>query len=75
MSNKMQQVLENIKGLSLRERATLAHCLISGLDQANDEGVDEAWAELAESRFAQLQSGDVTAVTWDQIKNSIKKWS
>lgn len=72
MSNKMQQVLENIKELSLHERATLAHCLISSLDQANDDGVDEAWAELAEGRFAQLQSGEITAVTWDQIKNSIK---
>ena len=42
MPDKMKWILENIKTLSPHEKATLAHCLISSLDDANEEHVDEA---------------------------------
>jgi putative addiction module component (TIGR02574 family) len=73
MSDKMKRVLENIKELSPHEKATLAHCLISSLDQASDENVDDAWAELAEARFAQLESGEVQPITWEKIKLGLKR--
>ena len=72
MSSKIKQVLENIKDMSLQERAVLAHCLISSLDQTQDDGVDEAWADLAEKRFAQIESGAVKPISWQQIKSEIK---
>ena len=73
MPDKMRRLLEDIKELSARERATLAHCLISSLDQIQDEDIDEAWAELAEKRLSELESGKVKAVAWEQIKKGIKK--
>lgn len=72
MSFKMKQILENIKDMSLKERAVLAHCLISSLDQMQDDGVDDSWAAIAEKRFAQLESGEVSAISWNQIKKEIK---
>lgn len=72
MSDKMKQVLENIKGMSIQERAMLAHCLISSLDQSQDEDVDDAWATIAEKRFNEIEAGEVAVLSWEQIKNGIR---
>ncbi len=73
MTGKMKEVIASIKELTPHERATLAHCLISSLDEVHDQGVDDAWADIAEQRFAQLLSGEVKALTWDEIKQGIKR--
>jgi len=72
MSAAFKQVIENIKDLSPDERALVAHCLISSLESRQDEGVDEAWAELSEKRFTELKSGEVKGVSWGDIKNKVK---
>jgi putative addiction module component (TIGR02574 family) len=66
------QVLENAKQLNVNERALVAHCLISSLETKQDEGVEQAWAELAERRFQELVSGKVEAVSWGDIKKEVK---
>lgn len=72
MSSKMKEMLESIKGMSSSEKALLAHCIISSLDNVSDENVDEDWLAIAEERYSQLLSGDVKPVTWDEIKKGIK---
>lgn len=72
MSAKMKQVIKEIKGLTAQERALVAHCLISSLENKHDDGVDEEWAELAEKRYKELETGAVQGVTWDDIKKEIK---
>lgn len=72
MSLKVKEVMDSIKSLSSDERATLAHCLITSLDQpSNDQGVDEAWQQLVEQRLIALESGAVQGVSWDQLKNEV----
>ena len=73
MLDKMKWALKNIKTLSHHEKATLAHCLISSLDDANEEHVDEAWIQTAERRFAQLESGTVQPVSWEKIKLKLNR--
>lgn len=58
----INQVLENAKHLNINERALVAHCLISSLETRQDEGVEQAWAELAELRYQELLSGKVESV-------------
>ena len=72
MAEKIKQVIEKIKNLSAAEKALIAHCLISSLETRQDENVDEAWADLAEKRYAELVSGNVKPVSWEEIKNEIK---
>jgi len=72
MAAIIKQVIENIKKLSADEKALIAHCLISSLETRQDENVEEAWADLAEKRYAELVSGSVKPVSWDEIKNEIK---
>lgn len=73
MPDKIKRILENIKTLSPHEKAMLAHCLISSLDDANEENVDDAWLQIAESRFAQLESGAVKPVSWEEVKLTLKR--
>ena len=72
MSAIFKQVLENIGELSSDERALVAHCLISSLESTTEDGVDNAWAELAEKRFLELESGAVSGATWQEIKAKVK---
>ena len=68
----IKQVIENSKHLNSRERALVAHCLISSLETRQDEGVDQAWVDLAEKRYEELQSGLVESVSWKDIKKDVK---
>ncbi len=56
MSVMFKQAIENIKELSADEKALIACCFISSLESKQDEGVDEAWAKLAEERYLELES-------------------
>ena len=72
MSVDIQQVIEKVKLLSAQDRALVAHCLISSLETQHDQGVDQAWAQLAEKRHAELISGHVKSVSWEDIKKRVK---
>ena len=73
MSTAFKQVVENIGNLSSDEKALVAHCLISSLEVQHDDNVDQAWAELAQKRFAELKSSEVEGVFWEEMKNRIKQ--
>lgn len=72
MSVELKRVIENIESLSSDEKALVAHCLISSLEVRHDDSVDQAWRELAQQRFSELESGVVKGVSWREIKNTIK---
>lgn len=67
----IEQVLKDAKDLTSSEKALLARCLIASLESANEQGVDEAWALLAQKRFEELDSGRVTGMAWSEIKSQI----
>ncbi len=71
MSVAFKQVIENIENLSSDEKALVAHCLISSLEVKHDDSVDQAWGELVQHRFTELESGAVKGVSWDEIKSKI----
>lgn len=72
MSENFKEMLENVKQLNPKERALMAHIIISSLETNVDENVNEAWAELANKRYNELINGKVNPITWDEIKQSIK---
>ena len=71
MSEAFQKLLENIEQLSTKEKALAAHCLLSSMDPESTGDVDKDWLSFAESRSADLESGLVTAVSWDEIKKDL----
>lgn len=71
MSTNLKQVIKDATALSADDKAMVAHCLISSLETRQDSGVDEAWADLAEQRFEELESGKVKPVSWHDIKTAV----
>ena len=71
MSVTVSKVIEDVKSLSIKERAFLAHCLISSLDVTPNENVDNEWAKLANSRYDELKNGIVSPLSWDDIKKQV----
>jgi len=72
MSAVFKQVIKNIENLSSDEKALVAHCLISSLEVKHDDSVDEAWGKLADKRFAELESGSVKGISWNEIVEQVK---
>ena len=68
----LKEVMESARSLTVREKAFMAHCLISSLETKHDEDVDSAWKELAERRCDELLSGKVSGISWEEIKKQIR---
>jgi hypothetical protein len=73
MSEALKNVLENIEHMTSSEKALAAHCLLSSLEEKPDDDVDSAWLALSEERSNELSTGEVKAVSWEQIKSQIVK--
>jgi putative addiction module component (TIGR02574 family) len=54
--------------LDLEERATLMRLLIETLDTESEEGVEDAWRVEIERRLAELDSGSVEMVPWEEVR-------
>ncbi len=72
MSVTVSKVIEDVKSLSAKERAFLAHCLISSLDTVQDESVDNEGSKLAKNRYEELKTGLVNSISWDEIKKEVR---
>jgi len=71
MSVALNQAIASIKSLSADEKALIAHCLIASLETRQEEGVDDAWAEIAALRYSELESGKVKGLSWNELKNKV----
>jgi putative addiction module component (TIGR02574 family) len=54
--------------LDPEERATLIRLLIEAFDTEAEEGVEEAWRIEIERRMAELASGAVETVPWEELR-------
>ena len=69
---KTGHLLNEAMSMSPEERAQIAHCLIYSLEQPSEKNVDIEWITLAEKRLAELETGGVSPVTWDELKRKIR---
>lgn len=73
MTTPARLVLDQALRLDIQERAALAALLIDSLDPGSDEGADQAWAAEIGHRLAQLDSGEVVTVPWEQVKERMDR--
>ena len=71
MNTTAQELLEIALRLPDRERADLAASLIESLDQPFDADARNAWAAEVGRRVAEIDSGAVQAVPWDEARQII----
>ena len=71
MNTATQEILNTALQLPDKERADLAASLIESLDRPFDSDVQAAWAEEIRRRIADLDSGAVKAIPWDEARQAI----
>lgn len=73
MTSEIDTIIAKAMTLNPSERALVAHCLISSIDQPADEEVDKSWLDLAEKRISELENQHIKPLTWDELKKQIRK--
>ena len=71
MIANVQELLQTALLLPDKERADLAASLILSLDQPFDADARDAWAEEVRRRVADLDSGAVKPIPWDEARQII----
>ena len=72
MARPAREVESQALKLSRRERARLAHRLISSLDQKADPDAERLWLAEAERRLAELKSGKVAAIPAERVIKKVR---
>jgi len=68
MARSARELFEEAMRLDPEGRATLMRLLIETLDAESEEGVEDAWRVEIERRMAELDSGAVQAVPWEDLR-------
>jgi putative addiction module component (TIGR02574 family) len=71
MARDLKDVFRGAFELPESERATLAGLLIESLEPPPDPGVEELWAEEAERRWREIESGAVAAIPWEDVRTKL----
>jgi putative addiction module component (TIGR02574 family) len=68
MARSARELFEEAMRLDPEERATLMRLLIESLDAESEEGAADAWVAEVERRMAELDSGAVQSISWDELR-------
>jgi putative addiction module component (TIGR02574 family) len=68
MTADVVELFKKASDLSEKDRATLAGLLIESHESERDNDVEAAWIEEVERRIAELDSGAVEAIPWEEVK-------
>ena len=73
MVAKIDNILKQAMEMDATDRALLAERLIASLDPEPEEGVEIAWQAEIARRLAEIDSGKVKPVLWDEAIESIRR--
>jgi putative addiction module component (TIGR02574 family) len=68
MARDLRNVFREAFDLPESERATLAGLLIESLEPPPDPDVEELWAQEAERRWHEIESGAVATIPWEEVR-------
>lgn len=68
MAKSARKLFEEAMRLDPKERAALMRLLVDMLDAESEDGADEAWQAEIERRIEELDSGQVQAVPWEELR-------
>jgi putative addiction module component (TIGR02574 family) len=68
MARDLKNVFREAFELPESDRATLAGLLIESLEPPPDPEVEELWAQEAERRWREIESGAVTTIPWEEVR-------
>lgn len=68
MGTTTRKLYEEAMKLDPDERAALTGLLIESLEPETEEGVESAWIAEIERRMAELDSGSVQTIPWEEVR-------
>lgn len=68
MAKSARELFDEAMRLDAQERATLMRLLIDALDAESEEGAEDAWRAEVERRMAELDSGAVETIPWEEVR-------
>jgi putative addiction module component (TIGR02574 family) len=68
MARSARELFEEAMRLDPKERATLMRLLVDTLDAESEEGTEDAWRAEIERRIAELDSGQIQAIPWEELR-------
>jgi putative addiction module component (TIGR02574 family) len=68
MAKSARELFEEAIKLDPEERATLIRLLIESVDAESDDGAEDAWRVEIERRMAELDSGTVQTIPWEELR-------
>jgi putative addiction module component (TIGR02574 family) len=68
MTKSARELFEEAMRLDPKERATLMRLLVDSLDAESEEGAEEVWRAEIERQIAELDSGQIQAVSWEELR-------
>ncbi len=73
MSSAAEQLLQAVLGLPEEDRLQFVEALIVSLQPTDRPPFDDSWREVIRRRSAELQSGQVTPVPWEDVKRQARE--
>ena len=71
MAKDVTALFRDASELSERDRATLAGLLIESLESDAEPDVEEAWSAEIERRVADIDSGTVQTIPWEEVRRRL----
>ncbi len=68
MARSARELFEEAMRLTPEERAALTGLLLESLEPESEEGVEQAWMAEVERRMAELDSGTVQTIPWNELR-------
>ena len=68
MAKSARELFKEAMKLEPEERATLMRLLIESVDAESEDGVEDAWRVEIERRMAELDSGTVQTIPWEELR-------
>jgi putative addiction module component (TIGR02574 family) len=72
MGRDAAEVLREALALPSEERAALVESLIASLDDAADDGVEQAWNEEIDRRVQQIDSGTIPLIPPEAARHRLR---
>lgn len=70
MKSPVEEVVQRALALGEQERAEVAARLLDSLESADTE-TEDTWATEIERRAAELESGAVQGVSWEELRDRL----
>lgn len=73
MVEGVRKIVEQALKMPARERAEIAQRLLESLDRQMDIDMEMAWQVETERRVSELDSGRVSCITWEEVRERLMR--